>query len=291
MEREGLMKFKGNASLSDITLTRAAAPDADPISGHKVVLAASSGLFFDLFTKENQEHVAHFKIPAPIVTKSAMTEDPYNLAFLYMYCDQAFAKIKDNLSPNNVFQLFSVAYTLRIRKLIEDLENMIVHELLDSEHCINFYLDGIRFKSDKVTNACERVLIQDFQEICTSKDGQYFLNQLPLEYFRSLMKGDELNVDNETRVLECVEKYIRHRIGIAPDKTAAEKALEAEERAKAGLDPLPDLEEEEKVRKQGEFDALDDAGKIQWEKNEEVERMRKAADERMRVRGLRSEDK
>ena len=70
-----------------------------------------------------------------------------------MYCNQSFASIKDNISPNNVFQLYSVAYTLRIKKLINDLDNLIVNELLDRENCINFYLDGIRFKSDKVTNA------------------------------------------------------------------------------------------------------------------------------------------
>ena len=86
--------------------------------------------------------------------------------------------------------------------MITDLETFIVDELLDNENCINFYLDGIRFKSDKVTNACERLLVQDFQDICTSKDGHYFLSQLPMSYFLNLMKGDNLNVDNETRVLE-----------------------------------------------------------------------------------------
>ena len=84
MEHSGLLKFKGNASLSDITLTKAAAPDAEPIHGHKVILSASSDLFFDLFTKENQEHVKSFRIPAPIQTKTAMTEDPYNNAFTYI---------------------------------------------------------------------------------------------------------------------------------------------------------------------------------------------------------------
>lgn len=202
MEGEGLLKFKANASLSDIELTKASVPDAHPIRGHKVVLAAASELFFDLFTKENQELVTKFKIPAPVATKAVQNEDPYNIAFSYIYTDQTFSKIKDQLSPNNVFQLYSVAYTLRIKKLIHDLEHFIVEELLDSENCINFYLDGIRFKSDRVTNACERLLIEEFQDICTSKDGIYFLSQLPLTYFRNLMKGDNLNVDNETRVLE-----------------------------------------------------------------------------------------
>ena len=115
METEGLLKFKANEYLSDITLTKASVPEADAIKGHKVVLAAASELFFDLFTKEDQELVTEFKIPAPVVTKSAQNEDPYNICFSYIYTDQNFPKIKDQLSPNNVFQIYSVAYTLRIK--------------------------------------------------------------------------------------------------------------------------------------------------------------------------------
>jgi hypothetical protein len=266
-------------------------PDAPAVRAHKVVLAAASGLLFDAFTKENQELVTDFRIPPLVETKSAMTGDPYAKAFSYMYCDQTFAKIKDDLSPNNVFQLYSVAYTLRIRKLINDLENLIVNELLDSENWINFYLDGIRFNSKKVTDACEKLLISQFHDVCTSKDGPYFLSQLPLSYFQNLMKSDDLNVDNETRVLEWVEKYIRHRVDIAPDKTAEEKKAEKDVRIAAGEAPLPDPEEEEAKKKEDQFNALDDKGKIQWKYNEEVEKMRKAADERMRVRGMRPSDK
>ena len=153
METEGLLTFKGNEALADITLTKASDRDAPAIKGHKVVLAAASGLFFDLFTKENQELVEAFEIPLPVTTKSAMVEDPYDKALRYIYCDQHFDKLKAELSPKNVFQLYSVAYCLRIKKLLLDLENLIVEELLDSDNCMNFYLDGIRFKSDKITNA------------------------------------------------------------------------------------------------------------------------------------------
>ena len=196
------MQFKGNESLADITLTKASAPDSAEIKAHKVVLASSSHLFFQLFTTEDQELVQEFKIPAFIKTKSAVAEDPYNKAFSYMYCDQQFSKIKEKLSPNNVFQLYSVAYTLKIKQLISDLENYIVNELLDNENSINFYLDGIRFESKLITDACEKLLVREFQEICSSKDGHYFLSQLPLTYFQNLMGDNELNVDNETKVLE-----------------------------------------------------------------------------------------
>jgi len=202
MEKEGLLKFKNNDSLADITLTKASLPEDNSFKAHKVVLAASSGLFFDLFTTENQELVERFKIPAFIETKSAVTEDPYEKVFTYMYCDQQFSNIKEELSPNNVFQIYSVAYTLKIKKLINDLEDFIVNELLDSENSINFYLDGIRFDSKRITDACEKLLVQEFQEVSSTKDGLYFLSQLPLKFFQNLMKDNELKVDNETIVLE-----------------------------------------------------------------------------------------
>ena len=54
---------------------------------------------------------------------------------------------------------------------------------------------------------------------------------------------------------------------------------------------MPSPEEEEKAKNEEEFNALDDAGKIQWKKNNEVEKLRKEANERMRIRGLRPNDK
>lgn len=180
---------------------------------------------------------------------------------------------------------------LKLNKLINDLEDFIVNDLLDNENSINFYLDGIRFESQKVTSACEKLLVQEFQEVCTSKDGHYFLSQLPLPYFQNLMKDNELNVDNETRVLECVEKYIRHRADIHPDKTDEEKKAERAAIEAAGEEPPPDPEEEEKAKKEEEFNALDDKGKIQWKYNEQVDTLRKQAAERMRVRGLRPTEK
>ena len=122
-------------------------------------------------------------------------------------------------------------------------------------------------------------------------DGHYFLNQLPLKYFINLMKEDELKVDWESQVLEWVEKYIRHRSAIPYDKNEEEKLKEAQERALQGLPPLPNLEEEERKTKEVQFNALDDTGKIQWRKNEEVNLLRKEADERMRIKGLRPSEK
>lgn len=112
-----------------------------------------------------------------------------------------------------------------------------------------------------------------------------------MKYFKNLMKEDKLKVDCESQVLELVEKYIRHRAAIPFDKTNEERQKEAEDRQRQGLEPLPDPEEEEKKAKEDQFNALDDAGKIQWAKDEEVNQLRKAADERMRIKGLRSTDK
>lgn len=311
MESEGLLHFRGNEKLADITLTKSSAPDAAPIKGHKVVLAAASGLFFDLFTKEDQLLVVNFKIPAFIQTNLPVIEDPYTKAFSYMYCDQQFHKIKDELNSKNVFHLYSVAYTLKIRKLIHDLEDLIVTDLLNNENWVSLYLDGIRFDSKKVTDACEKFIIHEFsikylpnEPLMEERKGPIgdmhepdainsheLLNKLPLEYFQRLMKADSLNVENEQKVLDWVEKYVRHRLEIIPDRLAEEIKAERDAILAAGGVPPPTPEEEKKALDDAEFAALDDAGKVAWKYKDQVNTMRKNASERMKVRGLRTEQK
>lgn len=126
------------------------------------------------------------------------------------------------------------------------------------------------------------------QEIAESN---LYLNQLPLTYFQNLMAKDELNVENENKVMYLVEQYIRHRSDIPYDKTREEKKAEREANQKEGEEPIPDPEEEEKKNKEEQYNALDDKGKIQWKYNDQVEQMRKKSHDRMRVKGLRSEEK
>jgi hypothetical protein len=310
MESEGLLHFRGNESLADITLTKASAPDAAPIKGHKVILAAASGIFFDLFTKENQELVTDFKIPAYIQTNLPVIEDPYTKAFSFMYCDQQFHKVKEELNSKNVFQLYSVAYTLQIKKLIHDLEEYIVQDLLNNENWVSLYLDGIRFDSKKVTDACEKFIIQEFSikylpydhseerkgpigdlNEPESINSHELLNKLPLEYFQRLMKADSLNVENEQKVLDWVEKYVKFRLEINADKTEEEKKAERDVIVAAGGEVPLTEEEVETAANDEQFAALDDAGKVAWTYINKVNVMRKKASERMKVRGLRSEQK
>jgi hypothetical protein len=310
MEPEGLLHFRGNQSLADITLLKASAPDAAPIKGHKVVLAAASGIFFDLFTKENQELVTDFTIPAYILTNLPVIEDPYTKAFSYMYSNQEFRKVKEELNSKNVFQLYSVAFTLQIKKLIQDLEDYIVQELVNNENWVSLYLDGIRFESKKVTDACEKFIIQEFSikylpydhtEETKGPNGELhepesinsheLLNKLPLEYFQRLMKSDALNVENEVKVLDWVEKYVKFRLEVNVDKTEEEIKAENDVILAAGGEVPLTEEQVETASNDEKFAALDDAGKIAWKYSIQVNEMHKKALERMKVRGLRTEHK
>ena len=70
------------------------------------------------------------------------------------------------------------------------------------------------------------------------------------------MREDDLNVENENKVLAMVENYIRHREDKQPDKTEEEKKAEKEAREKAvaeGQEVPPDAEEEEKKKKEFRF--------------------------------------
>jgi hypothetical protein len=257
-----------------------------------------------LFTKEDQELVEKFEIPKPVTTNAVIDGDPYDIMLSYIYSDQHFDKIKEELTPKNVFSVYTLAHCLRVKKLVQDLETVIVDELLNSDYflsspppeefvqqekemprkyaknfdelidnCMSFYLDAIKFNSEKVTKACEELLVKHFHEIVISKNGQDFINKLPMKYLQQLLKRDELCVRSESVILECVQNYIKHREEIEPDKTPEEIKAENDALVAEGKDPLPDPIEEEKQRKEDELNARDDAGKIEWKYQDEVDVM------------------
>ena len=88
---------------------------------------------------------------------------------------------------------------------------MIVEELLTPENCTQFYYEAIRFKSDRVSKACEDLITQNFQDIERSEKGQEFLKALPESYLKNLLEADKLNVTEEKVIVEILEAFFDHR--------------------------------------------------------------------------------
>ena len=298
---EGIGVFLNNAVLSDLVLVNTAANIE--YKAHKVIVAAASQYLNQALTQE--EHSAEinkFEIPRPVPTLMPLIEDPNTKVMQYIYSNQNFTSIRDGITKDNVFNVYSLAYILKVFRLVSDLDRHIVCELLTNENCANFYVESIRFKAPVVSEACEKLIVADFKAIQGTRDGTHFLNKLPYEYFHSICDSDDLGVDDEQTVLSAVEAYIAHRNLIQPvldeeDPSKDMTFLTEEERARREEEQKRTEEEakgraaEEEQKRQEALAQLDEAGKIQFRCNEELEREKAAIEERLRVVRLKRNEK
>jgi hypothetical protein len=161
--------FFQSEALSDFTMCNPSTQANHKV--HRVILASGSKYFLELFHNNKQEDVPKFNCPKPIQTSSSSTEDDIVRVLKYLYHSQDFTVIKEGINANNVFALYSQAYVLQATNLLASLETMIVEELLTPENCTQFYYEAIRFKSDKISKACEELITQNFQDIERSEKG------------------------------------------------------------------------------------------------------------------------
>lgn len=64
--------------------------------------------------------------------------------------------------------MYSQAVALKCEKLVSDLSDLIVQELLNAENVTHFYLDSIEFENIKLREACEGLLVASFDSIYDS---------------------------------------------------------------------------------------------------------------------------
>ncbi len=117
------------------------------------------------------------------------------------------------------------------------------------------------------------MIVLHFATLAESPEGSAFLDELPVEKFKTLCSSDSLYISQEITVVHLVEKYLKHREGLPlldeenPLKdwthlTEEEKTKRKEEEKKHEEEEKKKHEEEEK-KKEEEFKALDELGKIQ----------------------------
>ena len=113
----------------------------------------------------------------------------------YIYSNQDIYKIKDEITDSNVFSLYAQAYACKMKKLLKDLRNLIIIELLNQDNCTVFYVDAIKFKDKELAKACSKLMVRKFSEIM--EEAKEYLLKLPKKYFVQLCSSDELALENE----------------------------------------------------------------------------------------------
>jgi hypothetical protein len=100
-------------------------------------------------------------------TSEPVTEDPMDKILAYLYNLQDFDFIKKELNNKNVVPLYAMAYILEMPKLLQDLEDYIIDEVLvDESQCVRFYNEGIRFDNKRIIHFCEELIKKNFDKLC-----------------------------------------------------------------------------------------------------------------------------
>jgi hypothetical protein len=66
--------------------------------------------------------------------------------------------------------------------------------LLKPNNCTKFYLESLKFQSEKIQKACEEIMVINFADISKDEKGLEFLRDLPSEAFKSLCAADNLYI-------------------------------------------------------------------------------------------------
>ena len=296
----------GNERLSDMSLRN---PDTNASTRiHKAVLASGSKYFMQVFCQSNMEILKSVDVPRPINTdpakaQNAVSDEHVNKIVKYMYHNQDFKVIKKEINEANVSAFYSQVHVMRCTKLLEALEDMIVHELLTPVNSSLFYVDSIRFQSKKIGDACEMLIQQHIDEILKTDKGTSFLLGLPFERMHSLCSKSSLCISDEQKLVTLFTKYIEHRDAIRPllpeedPKSDIEKYLtpeeiegrkKAKEEAKVAADAKKD---EEAKAKEAEFAALDPLGQENMKWHRETEKSHAAAAAQLKLKRLSKDEK
>lgn len=186
---------------------------------------------------------------------------------------------------------------LKSDPLLQQLEELIVDKILKPTNVSQFYLESLKFQSERIKQACENIIVVHFNEICKDHEkGLQFLMDLPIEAFRSFCQADRLYITDEKVVVDLIQDYLKHRDDLPlldednPMKnwsnlTEEEKKKREEEEAKAKEEEKKKHEEEEK-KQADEYAKLDELGKIQANWNKKIDDIHKHALDRLVVKRL-----
>jgi BTB And C-terminal Kelch len=102
--------------------------------------------------------------------------------------------------------LYSQAYALRCDKLLKDLCDHIQKNLLTITNVVHFLQESIEFEIPSLNESTLGLIVCNFKEICNRTPD--FLFGLPIRQFISIIKSDDLHIDNEFELVEIVKKCL-----------------------------------------------------------------------------------
>ncbi len=82
--------------------------------------------------------------------KGDQVDDAVSKILKYIYCNQNFDVIRDEINENNATFLLSQSHTLKAESLKKHIEHSIIEKLLKPENCTQFYLESLKFENEEL---------------------------------------------------------------------------------------------------------------------------------------------
>jgi hypothetical protein len=161
-----------------------------------VILASASKYFLEVFLTEDVSKITKFDAPKPIPVNGD-ADDALSKILKFIYNNQNFEVIKEEINENNAIFLMSQAHTLKSDYLKSCIEGVIIEKILKPDNCTSLYLDSLKFNTETLQKQCEEHLVIHFEEISKQEKGLQFLMDLPEKAFRSLISADNLYITDE----------------------------------------------------------------------------------------------
>lgn len=175
-----------------------------------MIVASGSKYFAELFRKYDQKALPEVTVPKPFNQIYENNSDDQVIRILkYIYGSQDIYKIKNEISCENIFNLYAQAYALRCEKLMGDLTSVIIEDLLSNETVAHFYQDSIEFENTRLQQACEDMIVRRFDE--TLSLSREFVLTLPSAFLVHLIRSDALNVQHEQLLVDLIKEFFEKR--------------------------------------------------------------------------------
>lgn len=160
---------------------------------HRLILAACSPVFREIFFSEDGKEVGQNEVPLENL-------DPNTMEVIVNYMYSAEIDINDN----NVQDILAVANRFQIPSVFTVCVNYLQKQL-SMKNCLAIYRLGLMLNSTRLAMAARDYITDRFESIVKDEE---FLELAPPELF-AIIGADGLNVEKEELVFESVMKWIR----------------------------------------------------------------------------------
>ena len=219
-------------------------------------------------------------IPKPLITYDIITSNPMEPILTYLYNNQQLSSIESYINEKSVMHIYSLADSLEMTKLLNDLQHKILASFLNPSSAINFYYEGLHFQNKELEHKAKEIMVAHFEEAVSSKQSEQIFCALPLQIVLPILNDDSLNVTNEAIVKNTVKEYIKDKDSlpieseqISPKKLPNDETLEPDTDKEKDAEPKEEAKkEEDKTEGEPKEEAKKEEDKTEGEPKEEAKK-------------------